>query len=109
MPASALSMVFQGARKLRAAPTPVIGCQLSSNAAVPAPGLLQEQVEPVLVEDVERIRAAQRGQLAEPDARRRHTVDPGVVEHAELILGEPVEVMAAEPGGVEMHLLEGVQ
>ena len=85
---------------------PVIGCHAAIERAVAAPRLLEEQVEPVLLEDVERVRAARHRQLAEPHARRRHAVDPRVVEHAELILGEAIEVAPAEPGAVQVHLVE---
>ena len=37
---------------------PGIGCQAPSIRVVASPGLLEEQIEPVLLEDVQRIRAA---------------------------------------------------
>ena len=44
----------------------------------------------------------------EAHARRRHAVDARVVEHPELILGEAIEIAAAEPGAVQVNLLEQV-
>src|SRR5258705_794381 len=74
---------------------------------VTAPGLIQEQVESVLLEDVQRVRPARHRQLAEADARRGDTVDPGVVEQPELILRKAIQVAPAEPGRVQVKLLKG--
>ena len=48
-------------------------------------------------------------QLSETHARRRHAVNPGVIEQAELVLREPIEVVAAEPGAIQVQLLKAFQ
>src|SRR5262245_48045091 len=63
--------------------------------AVASPGLLEKQIEPVLIEDVERIRSARLGQLFEARAGCRHAVNPRVVEHPELVLRKAIEIASA--------------
>ena len=88
---------------------PVIGCHAGIEGAVPAPGLLEEQIQTVLLENVERVRSAHHAELFEARARRRNAVDPRVVEHPELILGEAIEILPAEPGAVQVHFVEHVE
>ena len=68
--------------------------------------MLQEHIEPVNLEDVERIGSAHHGQLAKPHAGGGDAVNAGVVEHSELVLHEPVEVLPPEPRAVDVKLLE---
>ena len=76
---------------------------------VRAPRLLDEEIEAVLLEDIERVRAPRHRQRAVPHAGRRHAVNPGVVEHPELILRESIEVAAAEPGAIQMDLVKDLE
>src|SRR5215210_2470458 len=68
--------------------------------------VLQEEIEPVLVEDVEGIRAANQRQLVESQTGGGDAVDPGVIEHSELVATEPIEIAAAEVSGVHMDLVK---
>ena len=40
---------------------------------------------------------------------RRDAVNPRVVEHAELVPAEAIQVAAAEQAGIDVDLLEGVE
>ena len=70
--------------------------------------VLEEQVEPVLIEHVERVGAPHHPQLGEPDARGWHAVNLRVIEQPELILREAIEVVAAEKGPIQVQLVERV-
>src|SRR6185503_11941412 len=76
---------------------------------VAAPRAVEEEVEPVLIEDVERIRASHHRELAVADARCRDAVNARIVEQTELILREPVQIAAAEPRPVHVDLLERIE
>ena len=105
-PISARRIVPNGARTFNATPVPVSDCQLRSRGAIPSRRLLEEQIDPVLLEDVERIRATDHRQIVEPHARRGHAVNARVVEQPELVPAEPIEVLPTEVAAVEVHFLE---
>ena len=81
-------------------------CQPRRHGGVAAERLIEEQVEAVLVEQVERVGAAEHAELGEAHARGRHAVDAVVVEEAELVHAEAVQVAAAVIGGVQVDLVE---
>src|SRR6476619_4805725 len=62
--------------------------------AVAAPGALEEEVQPVLVEDVEGIRAAGGAELLESHPWCGPSRDPWVVKHPDRRLRNPIEVPA---------------
>src|SRR6185436_6588257 len=63
-----------------------------------ADGLLEEEVYPVEIEEVEGIACAQHGELAEAHPRRRNAVDAVLVEEPDLLHAEPVQVAPAVIG-----------
>ena len=106
LPRSARNRVPKGARRLSPRPTPVTLLPGVVPRRVLADGLLEEQVHPVQLEEVERIAGAQHGQLGEAHARGRHAVDAVLVEEPELVHAEPVQVPAPVVGGVQMDLVQ---
>src|SRR5215203_2229358 len=68
--------------------------------------MIHEQLEPVLIEDVERVRAARHHQLTEADAGGRDAMHPRLVEYPKLVLSEAVEPLTAEVRAVQVQLLE---
>src|SRR5205823_2309681 len=67
--------------------------------------LFDEQVEPVLIEEIERVGAPEHAEFREAN-RRRHAVHPRRVEQAELIHAEAIEVAAAEVGAIQMNRMK---
>jgi hypothetical protein len=53
---------------------------------VAPPGMLDEQIQPVSFEHIDRITTSHHAPLAITNARRRHAANPSIVEHAELTL-----------------------
>src|SRR5690606_34187842 len=81
---------------------------LPGHAGLPraSPRPVEEQVEAILLEDVERVLAARHRQLAIANARRRHASDARLVEQAELVAAEAIEPAAREPRAVDDDLAE---
>ena len=109
LPTSARRIVFHGAREVDRHAEAGQRLPVAAARFVAAPRLVQEKIEPVLVEDVDRIGAARHRQLAEAHAGRRHAMDPRVVEQPELVLREPIQIAPAEPRAVQVNLLKRVE
>ena len=81
-----------GARTLKRDANPGERLPAPAGGEVPSPRLFEEQIDPVLLEDVERVGAARHRQIVEPHARGGHAVNARVVEQPELVPAEPIEV-----------------
>ena len=84
-------------------PRPVRFCHPGGLRVVTADRLIDEDIQTILIEQVERVRATKHPELAESNARRWDAMHLVVVEHAELVAAETIEIVAAVVGGVQVH------